>query len=107
MSDRLTLVNAIEATGIPRDKAERAASVIFDAIHDNVATRADVQATTIALKADVAGVAADVRTVRTDIARVRSDALLIERRLLMRLGALIVVAVGVMFTALRLHWPPG
>jgi hypothetical protein len=30
--------------GIPRDKAQRIASVIFDAIHDNVATKADVQA---------------------------------------------------------------
>ena len=44
MSDRLALANAIEDAGIPRAKAERVASVIFDAIHDNVATKADVPA---------------------------------------------------------------
>ena len=32
MSDRLALANAIEDAGIPRDKAQRVASVIFDAI---------------------------------------------------------------------------
>jgi hypothetical protein len=31
--------------GIERAKAERVASVIFDAIRDNVATKADVQGT--------------------------------------------------------------
>ena len=31
MSDRLALANAIEDAGIPRDKAQRVASVIFDA----------------------------------------------------------------------------
>jgi hypothetical protein len=44
MSDRLALANAIEDAGIERRKAERLASVIFDAIHDNVATKADLQA---------------------------------------------------------------
>ena len=42
MSDRLALANAIEDAGIPRDKAQRLASVIHDAIHDSVATKADL-----------------------------------------------------------------
>ena len=49
MSDRLALADAIEDAGIPRDKAQRVASVIFDAIDDNVATKADVQAEATAL----------------------------------------------------------
>ena len=44
MSDRLALSNAIEEAGIPRDKAQRLASVIFDAIHTSVATKADLVA---------------------------------------------------------------
>jgi hypothetical protein len=44
MSDRLALSNAIEDAGIPRDKAQRLASVIFEAIHTSVATKADLQA---------------------------------------------------------------
>jgi hypothetical protein len=39
MSDRRALANAIEDAGISRDKAQRVASVIFDAINDNVATK--------------------------------------------------------------------
>jgi hypothetical protein len=44
MSDRLALANAIEDAGIERHKAQRLASVIFDAIHDSVATKADLLA---------------------------------------------------------------
>ena len=53
MSDRLALANAIEDTGIERSKAERVASVSFDAIHDNVATKAVVQASEAALKSEL------------------------------------------------------
>ena len=58
--------------------ANAMASVIFDVIHE--------------LKADIAGV--------------RSDLLLVEHRLLTRLGGLVVVVAGVLFAALW-HWPPG
>lgn len=107
MSDRLALSNAIEDAGIPRDKAERVASVIIDAIHDNVATKADVAA----VKADVAAVGADVRTARgematkTDLAALRGEVTLIEHRLLTRLGGLMIVVGGAVVAALRI-WPP-
>jgi hypothetical protein len=84
MSDRLALANAIEDAGIPRDKAQRVASVIFDAIHDNVATKADVQA------------------VRSDLGA-RID--LVEHRLLTLLGGLMVVLSGAIVAALH-YWPP-
>ena len=53
MSDRLALSNAIEDAGIERHKAQRLASVIFDAIHDNVATKADVTAAGSTLRHDL------------------------------------------------------
>lgn len=53
MSDRLALANAIADAGIPRDKAERVASVIIDAIHDNVATKGDLDAVRADMKADI------------------------------------------------------
>jgi hypothetical protein len=95
MSDRLALANAIEDAGIPRDKAQRVASVIFDAIHDNVATKADVWASEAALKADL----------KADIAAVNARIDLIEHRLLTRLGGLMVVGFGALFAALH-YWPP-
>jgi hypothetical protein len=91
MSDRLALANAIEDAGIPRDKAQRVASVIFDAIHDNVATKADVQNGEARLNAQVAGV--------------RADLALVEHRLFTRLGGLAVVLAGIIITVLH-YWQP-
>ena len=71
-------------------RRERVASVIFDAIHDNVATKADVQA------------------VRTDMqageARLNARIDLVEYRLLTRLGGLAVMLSGAIVAAL--HYRP-
>ena len=77
MSDRLALSNAIEDAGIERHKAQRLASVIFDAIHDNVATKADLLAL---------------------------ESRLTERFTRRGITGLIA-AVGILFTALHM-WPP-
>jgi hypothetical protein len=74
------------------DKAQRVASVILDAIHDNVATKVDVQASEAAL--------------RSEIAAVRADLSLVERRLFTRLGGLIVVVTGIILAVLRFLPPP-
>jgi hypothetical protein len=42
MSDRLTLTRALEGSGMQSDAAERIATEIYDAIHDNVATKTDL-----------------------------------------------------------------
>jgi hypothetical protein len=42
MSDRLTLVNALEDAGIDRRKAENVATVVFEAIRGNVVTKAEL-----------------------------------------------------------------
>jgi hypothetical protein len=43
MTDRLSLANALAEAKIKRSAAERIATEIFDAIHDNVATKADLR----------------------------------------------------------------
>ena len=42
MADRLTLTRAFEGAGLKSDDAERIATEIYDAIHDNVATKTDL-----------------------------------------------------------------
>ena len=84
MSDRLALANAIEDAGIERAKAERVASVIFDAIHDNVATKQDLHLVETALKADISR---------------------LEHRLTLRGITALVTGLGVLFAALH-QWPP-
>ena len=94
MTDRLSLTNALADANIERQKAERIATEIFDAINERVATKADVAA------------------VQTDIAAVRADMQALELRLnqridrmVNRLGSLIVVIAGLLFAALH-YWPP-
>jgi hypothetical protein len=50
MADRLTLTRAFEAAGLKTDAAERIATEIYDAIHKNVATKADLEALRLALE---------------------------------------------------------
>jgi hypothetical protein len=132
MSDRLALANAIEDAGIERTKAERVASVIFGAIHDNVATKADVQASEAALRGEVAqtraelkaDIAASETAIRSDLsafrATVASEVVRLDTRIerldaavkaqpnatMLRLGTLMVVLTGIILAALR-YWPPG
>jgi uncharacterized membrane protein len=114
MSDRLALANAIEDAGIERSKAERVASVIIDAIHDNVATKADVQAlhpeiTAVRadLRAEIASVRADLRQTETrlaaEIASVRGDMGRMQDRIVIRLSGVMVVLLGILFAALKWH----
>jgi hypothetical protein len=109
MSDRLALANAIEDAGIERGKAERVASVIFDAIHDNVATKADVEASAATLRSEMATVrstlSSEIATVRTDVVGLRGEVALAEHRLFTRLGSLIVVMAGAVIAGLH-YWPP-
>ena len=94
MTDRLTLARAFEEGGIKRDAAEHIATEIFDAIHENVATKADVAT----VRTDVAAVKSELKT---DIAAVRAGIALVEHRLMTRLGGAIAVAVGIILAAIR------
>jgi hypothetical protein len=66
MTDRLSLTNALADANIERQKAERIATEIFDAIHDNVATKQDLQHVEAALKIDIAAVRTDVSALEND-----------------------------------------
>jgi hypothetical protein len=80
MTDRLSLTNALIDANIDRQKAERIATEIYDAIHDNVATKQDLQLLKAELEAKI-------------------------DRVVLRLGSLIVIIAGLLFGALH-YWPP-
>ena len=87
MTDRLSLANALADAKIDRPAAERIATEIFDAIHQNVATKTDIQ------------------LLKTDIELLKGDLELLQHRLITRLGSLVVVVAGLLFVALR-YLPP-
>jgi hypothetical protein len=116
MSDRLTLTRALEASGMESTAAERIATEIYDAIHNNVATKADLGRVEIGLKADLErveiGLKADIAGVRTDSReleqRLELRFVALERRIdqtVIRIGGLAVVLLTLLFGALHL-WPP-
>jgi hypothetical protein len=61
MSDRLALAHAFEDAGMARDKAEHVATVVLDAIHDNVARKADLQALEQKITSDLALAVRDLK----------------------------------------------
>src|SRR5579875_609486 len=109
MTDRLSLTNALADANIDRKAAERIATEIFDAIRENVATKADLSELRTELKADIAELGNRIALLRTelkgDIAALGNRIDLVERRLLTRLGSLVVVLAGLLFAALH-YWPP-
>jgi hypothetical protein len=109
MSDRLSLTDAIADAGIERSKAARIATVIFDALHQNVATKADVQASEATLRAEIAAfraaIASEIARLDTRIERLDAKVAQVGSRTFNRLGALVVVVAGLLFAALH-AWPP-
>jgi hypothetical protein len=109
MADRLSLTNALADANIDRQKAKRIATQIFDAIHDNVATKQDLQTAETALKADLQHVEAELKA---DLAAVRAEVSAFEQRMLLRLAELehrltvrfasvMVVLTGIILAAIR------
>ncbi len=80
MTDRLSLANALADAKIDRPAAERIATEIFDAIHDNVATKSDLRELELRLKAEI-------------------------DRVVIRLGAPVLALTGVILAAIR-YLPP-
>jgi hypothetical protein len=118
-TDRLDLAGAIEDAGIPRDKADRLASAILDAVHGSVATKTEtgalmgqLTAVRTELKGDIAEVSAAVSVSRNQVASdvagmhadLRNQINLNGRRLLVRITVLLVVLATAVFAAL--HYLP-
>ncbi len=91
MTDRLSLTNALADANIERQKAERIATEIFDAIHDNVATKQDLDAVESALKADM----------RSWEQRMLLRLAELEHRLTVRFASVMVVLTGIVLAAIR------
>jgi hypothetical protein len=101
MTDRLSLTNALTDANIDRQKAERIATEIFDAIHDNVATKADLQQLKVELTTDLQQVKVELTVAfETRVAQ-------LEHRLVVLGVRALVVAVGLILAAIRYLPPAG
>ena len=94
MTDRLSLTNALADANIDRQKAERIATEIFDAIHENVATKADIDRLGTRIDQVESGLKAEMRELELRL-EVRID------RIVVRLGSVMVILVGIILAAIR------
>jgi hypothetical protein len=113
MTDRLTLARALEEGGIARSSAEHIATEILDAIHDNTATKADLESVKAELSSRIDGVRAELSSridgVRAELSSridgVRAELLLrlsqLEHRMTARFGSVMVVVTGIILAAIR------
>ncbi len=91
MTDRLSLTNALTDANIERQKAERIATEIFDAIHDNVATKHDLQHAVSDLQHAISDLEQRMLLCFAEL----------EHRLTLRFASVIVVPTGVVLAAIR------
>jgi hypothetical protein len=94
MTDRLSLTNALADANIDRPKAERIATEIFDAIHENVATKADIDRLGARIDQVESGLKAEIRELELRLEG-RID------RVVMRLGSGMVILAGIILAAVR------
>jgi hypothetical protein len=95
MADRLSLTNALADANIDRQKAERIATEIFGAIHENVATKQDLQHTVSDFEQRMLLRFADLEQ------RMLLRFADLEHRLTLRFGSVMVVLTGLILAAIR------
>jgi hypothetical protein len=97
MADRLTLTKAFEDAGIERAKAEHVANAVYDAIHDQVATKADMQL----LQQEVRSQAAMVNGhIETSSSALKSDLQIAIRDVKLWTGKLATGAIAIMIAVI-------
>ncbi len=102
MTDRLSLTNALAEANIERKAAERIATEIFNAVHENVATKADLESNKTELRTEIQALRTELRA---EIQALRTELLLriseLEHRMTLRFGSAMVVLTGVILAAIR------
>jgi len=93
--DSLGYAKRLRDRGVAQDQGEAHAEAARDFIMTELATKADV----VAIKADLL---ATKQELRSDIAELRHDMETQNLRLTVRLGAMLVVAIGALATILKL-----
>ena len=95
MDHLYSLYDALVSIHVPNDKARAVVDAMERDMVTTLATKADLQLLRQELKADMA-------ELRQDNALVRKEIELLSARMTVRLGSIVVVATGVLFTALKL-----
>ena len=101
--DTLAYANKLKAAGVPERQAEVQAEAIAGLINEQMATKHDLTEMETNLRRDLkemeTGLRRDLKEMETSL---RRDLKELEMRLTIRLGAMMVVAVGAVATLVKL-----
>jgi hypothetical protein len=113
--DTLKLARRLESAGFPPKQAGDTAEALAEAMSGaELATSADIGSVRSEIATLGTGLKAEIAAVRTELkaeiaavrAELKADIELLRRDLTIRLGGMIVVAVGVLLAAMRYMPPP-
>ena len=90
-----SLYDALVSINVPGDRARAVVDAMERHMVTTLVTKADLQLLRQELRSDI-------QLLRQDNAQIRTEMALLSSQLTVRLGSMLVVAVGVLFAALRL-----
>ena len=96
--DTLRLARRLEAAGFAPQQAGGMAEAIGEALAQ-LATKADLLATKIDLQAEIAAVRAELAAL---LAELKADMEILRRDMTIRLGSMMIIAVGVILAGFKL-----
>ena len=97
--DTLKLAHNLAKAGFTREQADGTAQAIAETFNDDVATKRDLKELETTLRRDMKELEASTKQ---DIAEVKRDIRESEQRVIIRLGSMMVVAVGVVAALVKL-----
>jgi hypothetical protein len=101
--DTLKFARHLEASGMAASVAAGAAEALADALTGaELVTRSDLAGTTSELRSEIAAVRSEIAATRIEL---KHDIELSRRDITIKFGSMLVIAVGILLTAIR-YLPP-
>jgi hypothetical protein len=102
--DKLTYMDRLKRAGISEEHARAHAEAMEGALHEGVATSAEVTILGTALRAEMAALRTELRAemaalraeMRADMAALRSEMAAMQDKIIIRLGGLMVIGIGIL-----------
>ena len=121
MVDTLLYVKRLMAAGVPREQAEAEVMVMTDIVHGDFATKQDLKDLAAATRQDVKDLGVELRgemkdlgaelrgemkdikiELKADIFQLKTEIRSLEDRMTIKLGAMLVVGIGVLGAMIKL-----
>lgn len=93
--DTLKLARKLEAAGFPAKQAADTSAAFAEVLTQELATKADITLLRADIESEIAGLRAEIAGLRADIEK-------LEMRITIKLGGMMVVAIGVVAALVKL-----